>query len=184
MEPFAPVFTIVKLKTQGHAAFLKEAVRVSNDVLWGTLSCGIHVHPDVEKAEPKAVQEVRRRCGVGRQCGRAELGGVVDVAVRLQGKGVGSRGGLRGGQGRECHRSGQRTLAGDQDRRTGEERMQVLRASAVQCGAHTVHGAASARIRDIMRLVAAHARGFVAEAEATLHERRPQRAESSAPLDC
>ncbi|PNW74995.1 hypothetical protein CHLRE_12g501050v5 [Chlamydomonas reinhardtii] len=57
VEPFAPVLTVVRLPTQGVEAFLAESVRFANDDLWGSLSCMIILHPDMEKAHPEACRK-------------------------------------------------------------------------------------------------------------------------------
>lgn len=53
------MLTVVRLPTQGVEAFLAESVRFANDDLWGSLSCMIILHPDMEKAHPEACRKVR-----------------------------------------------------------------------------------------------------------------------------
>ncbi|KAG2484226.1 hypothetical protein HYH03_016961 [Edaphochlamys debaryana] len=57
VEPFAPVLTVVRLPTSGPEAFLDAATRFANESLWGTLSCMLVVHPDLEKSCGAAVEK-------------------------------------------------------------------------------------------------------------------------------
>ncbi|GIL98197.1 hypothetical protein Vretimale_3620 [Volvox reticuliferus] len=58
VEPFAPVLTVVRLPTRGPEEFLEAATRFANEQLWGTLSCVLVLHPELEKAHPKAAQKM------------------------------------------------------------------------------------------------------------------------------
>lgn len=47
-EPFAPVFTVVKVPSVGVEDYLDKAVALANDGLWGTLSANLIVDPTTQ----------------------------------------------------------------------------------------------------------------------------------------
>lgn len=47
-EPFCSILSEVTLPERDAAAFIQAAARFSNEQLWGTLSCGLIVHPSLE----------------------------------------------------------------------------------------------------------------------------------------
>lgn len=49
-EPFCSLLSEVVLPERDPAAFIRAAARFSNDRLWGTLSCGMIVHPRLEQS--------------------------------------------------------------------------------------------------------------------------------------
>eukprot|EP00929_Paragymnodinium_shiwhaense_P053617 TRINITY_DN26850_c0_g1_i2.p1 TRINITY_DN26850_c0_g1~~TRINITY_DN26850_c0_g1_i2.p1 ORF type:complete len:603 (-),score=163.02 TRINITY_DN26850_c0_g1_i2:329-2137(-) len=56
-EPFCPILTICTLKgTSGAKEYLEAVTKLSNEYIWGTLSCTLLVHPTVEEAESEAVE--------------------------------------------------------------------------------------------------------------------------------
>lgn len=48
----------VRVPCNGAEDFLEKAVRIANKHLWGTLSCTILLHPEMEAKYPKAVEKV------------------------------------------------------------------------------------------------------------------------------
>jgi len=55
-EAFCGVIAVVDLPGTNGTSFLENAVPFCNDVAWGTLSAGIIVHPDTEKAHGTALE--------------------------------------------------------------------------------------------------------------------------------
>lgn len=85
-EPFAPVFTVVRVPCADAAEYMAKASAFSNEVLWGTLSCSVLLHPDVQKQHPAEVEEVGGcPCAGSRRVGEAARWslGVLDHARGL-----------------------------------------------------------------------------------------------------
>ncbi len=81
-EAFCGVIAEVSLDASGPADFLEKAVAFANDRCWGTLSCGVFIHPATERdhaeAFDRAIAELRYG-GIGVNCWPAVLYALVNT---------------------------------------------------------------------------------------------------------
>ncbi len=81
-EAFCGVIAEVSLDASGPADFLEKAVAFANDRCWGTLSCGVFIHPATERdhaeAFDRAIAELRYG-GIGVNCWPAVIYALVNT---------------------------------------------------------------------------------------------------------
>jgi acyl-CoA reductase-like NAD-dependent aldehyde dehydrogenase len=78
-EAFCGVLAEVSLDADGPADFLEKAVQFANDRCWGTLSCGLFIHPATERAHAAALDQAiadLRYGGVAVNCWPAVIYGL------------------------------------------------------------------------------------------------------------
>jgi acyl-CoA reductase-like NAD-dependent aldehyde dehydrogenase len=79
-EAFCGVLAEVSLDASGPEDFLAKAVAFANDRCWGTLSCGVFIHPATEKAHREAFEQALadlRYGGIGVNCWPGVVYGLV-----------------------------------------------------------------------------------------------------------